>query len=159
MISEGSVERLMAKCQTGFGGHTALDQAHSCLAECYGVLGALLNERDALIAQMPKDRTEKQNNSRWHYLTALAQQLNDSGMDQVGVLKTLKKEPRVDIPNTRESLYVVYWRAVQVSMYPDKKRLSTAEISKVYEVMNRHTIKTFSIGIPWPQKFGQTGGR
>ena len=37
------VERLMKRCQTGVGGRNALDDAHSIMAECYGILGLLMS--------------------------------------------------------------------------------------------------------------------
>ena len=155
MISRDAAEKLMKQIQRGFGGSTALDQAHCCLAECYGVLGALLNERDELLRQIPRDRTDKQNSSRWLYLDMLSNALNDAGYDRVKVLQKLRKTSQVDVPNSKDALYSEYWQAIQKAMFPEKKRLNTMEISQVYEVMNRHTIKTFSIGMPWPDRFGR----
>ena len=43
------VERLMKRCQIGVGGRNALDTAHDIMAECYGTLGALVQERDSLL--------------------------------------------------------------------------------------------------------------
>ena len=42
-------ERLMKRCQIGVGGRNALDEAHSIMADCYGTIGALVNERDKLL--------------------------------------------------------------------------------------------------------------
>lgn len=49
MITTEKVEKLMKRCQIGVGGRNALDEAHSIMAECYGTLGALVQERDALL--------------------------------------------------------------------------------------------------------------
>jgi len=49
MISTNEVEKLMKRCQNGVGGYKALDAAHSIMAECYGTLWALLQERDRLL--------------------------------------------------------------------------------------------------------------
>lgn len=38
----------MKRCQIGVGGRNALDNAHDIMAECYGTLGALAQERDRL---------------------------------------------------------------------------------------------------------------
>ena len=38
-------ERLMKKLQIGVGGRGALDEAHSIMAECYGTIGSLVQER------------------------------------------------------------------------------------------------------------------
>ena len=39
----------MKRCQIGVGGRGALDKAHEIMAECYGTLGALVQERDSLL--------------------------------------------------------------------------------------------------------------
>lgn len=46
--STEKVERLMKRCQIGTSGRNALDTAHDILAECYSVLGSLVQERDML---------------------------------------------------------------------------------------------------------------
>ena len=45
------VAELMKRCQRGVGGRNALDEAHDIMAECYGTLGRLESERDALEAE------------------------------------------------------------------------------------------------------------
>ena len=52
------VERLMKRCQIGTGGRNALDEAHNLLAECYGTLGALVQERDRLRSAIVKTLAE-----------------------------------------------------------------------------------------------------
>lgn len=47
-----SIEALMKRCQVGVGGRHALDDAHSIMADCYGSLGALVQERDRLAARL-----------------------------------------------------------------------------------------------------------
>ncbi len=49
MPTTEQVERLMKRCQIGVGGRNALDNAHDIMSECYGTLGALVQERDALL--------------------------------------------------------------------------------------------------------------
>ena len=49
MPTTDDVERLMRRCQVGAGGRNALNDAHDILAECYGTLGALVQERDRLL--------------------------------------------------------------------------------------------------------------
>lgn len=49
MATTEEVERLMKRCQIGVGGRNALDTAHDIMAECYGTLGALAQERDRLL--------------------------------------------------------------------------------------------------------------
>ena len=48
-IATERVESLMKRCQIGVGGRNALDTAHDIMAECYGTLGALVQERDSLL--------------------------------------------------------------------------------------------------------------
>ena len=48
IISTADAERLMKRCQIGVGGARALDVAHDILAECYGTIGALVQERDRM---------------------------------------------------------------------------------------------------------------
>jgi hypothetical protein len=48
-IKTEDAERLMKRCQTGVGGRKALDEAHNIMAECYGTIGALVQERDRLL--------------------------------------------------------------------------------------------------------------
>jgi len=49
MATTEEVERLMKRGQIGVGGRGALDTAHDIMAECYGTLGALVQERDSLL--------------------------------------------------------------------------------------------------------------
>lgn len=48
------VDALMKRCQIGVGGRDALDQAHSIMADCYGTLGALMLEVEALRARIDR---------------------------------------------------------------------------------------------------------
>ena len=49
MATTEEVKRLMKRCQIGVGGRNALDTAHDIMSECYGMLGALVQERDRLL--------------------------------------------------------------------------------------------------------------
>lgn len=53
MVTTEEVERLMKRCQAGVGGRDALNVAHGILAECYGTLGALVQQRDELLLRQP----------------------------------------------------------------------------------------------------------
>jgi len=46
------VADLMKRCQRGVGGRNALNDAHDIMAECYGTLGRLEAERDAMRQQL-----------------------------------------------------------------------------------------------------------
>ena len=48
------VAELMKRCQRGVGGRNALNDAHDIMAECYGTLGRLEAECDAMRQQRNK---------------------------------------------------------------------------------------------------------
>ena len=61
-IKTEDAERLMKKLQIGVGGRSALENAHSIMADCYGTIGFLLSERDRLIIEnSERDRIFKEN--------------------------------------------------------------------------------------------------
>lgn len=47
-ITTQQAQRLMKRCQIGVGGSNALDDAHAIMADCYGVIGSLVAERDSM---------------------------------------------------------------------------------------------------------------
>lgn len=49
IIKTEDAERLMKRCQIGVGGRDALGTAHDIMAQCYGTIGALVQERDRLL--------------------------------------------------------------------------------------------------------------
>ena len=57
-IKRERVEALMKRCQVGTGGPRALEQAHDILADCYGMLGRLLLERDELVRQLAEGQRD-----------------------------------------------------------------------------------------------------
>jgi len=95
-----------------------------------------------------EQRTSKQNNALHLYLAQLSKALNDAGLDMKAVLK-----PEVEIPWTPENVKNHLWRPVQ-RIYLNKEsttELTTDEISKVYDVINRHLAK-FGISVPFPSE-------
>lgn len=93
-------------------------------------------------------RTPKQNNALHLYLTQLAEVLNDAGLDMKAVLK-----PEVEIPWTLENAKNHLWRPIQKLALGKESttELTTAEISKVYDIINRHLAK-FGISVPFPSE-------
>jgi hypothetical protein len=50
MISEADAQRLVRQCQVGVPrGPEAYDRLHGLLAQCYGTIGSLLQEREKLL--------------------------------------------------------------------------------------------------------------
>ena len=103
-------------------------------------------------------RTKKQNASLWKWLTMLADTLNDAGYDRIKTLQTLRKDPNIEIPNDKDTIYEDIWMKVQEAVYPEcegSSDLETTEMSNVYEIINRHLVKAFGVSIPWPDRFNK----
>jgi hypothetical protein len=92
-------------------------------------------------------RTIKQNNSLHLYFELLAGALNEAGLDMRAVMK-----PSVDIPWTAENVKNHLWRPIQkvVLNKESTTELSTDEISKVYDVLNRHLGEKFGVHEDFP---------
>lgn len=95
----------------------------------------------------PKQRTSKQNRALHKFCTILAQVLNEEGQTMTKVLK-----PGVEIEWTQESVKKYLWRPLQDVMYDKVSTadLNSDQVSKVYEVLNRHLGEKFKIHVPFP---------
>lgn len=93
-----------------------------------------------------KKRTHQQNRALHLYYQLIADALNDAGLDMRAVLK-----PEVDIPWNKTTVKEYLWRPVQNLQLGKKSttELTTDEIDKVFETLNRHLAK-FGIGEPFP---------
>src|ERR1044071_6647334 len=105
------------------------------------------------MTQPDKQRTIQQNKALHLYFQIIAEKLNDAGLDMRVVLK-----PEVEIPWTKESVKDHLWRPVQ-DLYLKKDsttELTTDEITKVYEVLNRFLAEKHGISEPFPsiEQFG-----
>ena len=91
-------------------------------------------------------RTNKQNNSLHKFCTELADVLNEQGV----TLKELFKEVEAD--NTMESVKQL-WRTFAKMKYQKKStaELSTDEITKIYEEVNRH-VSQWGIHMAFPSQ-------
>jgi len=140
---------LLKRLSNGVTESDSIDAINELLVDCYN---EILELRERIEGE---SKTEPQNNSQWLYLTMLADELNNKGIDQVAVLDELKKRPTVDLSNTKDSLYRIYWRGVRKALFPDAKRTGKKQAGEIYEAMNRHTASVFGVSIPWPDKYGQ----
>lgn len=138
-------ELLLKGLQTGV---TNADAGNALLAQCFDAITDLLK-------MIPKDRTEKQSSSRWIYLSQIAKQLNDRGIDRQVLLTQLKETAAVSAQHNRETLYDDYWKPVHKALYPSVKRLSTTQIQDVYESMNEHAGRVFGCSAAWPDQFNR----
>jgi hypothetical protein len=96
---------------------------------------------------MDKQRTIQQNKAQHLYFEQLAQKFNEAGL---GMQKVLK--PSIEIEWTKESVKKYLWKPIQEAMYSKKSttELTTDEVTKVYEVLNRHTAEKFGVGVRFP---------
>lgn len=106
------------------------------------ILEAPENEREELLRKFlhrlktsDDQRTEKQNNSLWLFMTILAETLNDMGLDQRKLLK-----PTINIPWTKDAIHDHLWVPIQEAMYGFKsttKLKKLGQLDKVHEVLMR----------------------
>ena len=82
----------------------------------------------------------------------LADELNAAGLEMRKVLK-----PEVEIIWTTESVKEYLFRPIMLAMYDiiSTTDLDTKQVSKVYEVLNRHTANRFGISLPFPSEEDQ----
>ena len=92
-------------------------------------------------------RTTIQNASLHLYFRLLAEELNGAGLD---MRKTLKET--VDIPWSEETIKEYLWRPIQDAQLRKKSttELTTSEVTKVYETLNRHLGDRFGLHVPFP---------
>lgn len=104
------------------------------------------------IVRLAKQRTDQQRKSIEVYCRELATALNDSGLDQRAVLAEMREG--VEIPWGQESVKDTLWRRIQVAIIGKESttKLSTDEVSRVYDVLNRWTGQTFGVSVPFPEK-------
>lgn len=96
---------------------------------------------------MENQRTAQQNKALYKWFTELATELNNRGLDMKTVLK-----PEVEIPWDTESVKKHLWRPLQKTILDKESttELTTAEVNKVYEVIDRHLLTKFDINMPFP---------
>lgn len=94
-----------------------------------------------------KQRSGAQNRSIHKYLTMLADELNQAGLDMKVVLK-----PEVEIPWSLESTKEYLWKPIQkaMKMKESTTELTTKEVDEVYKVLDRHISQKFGITLPFP---------
>jgi len=92
-----------------------------------------------------KRRTLQQNKALHKYFEMLADELNDAGLD-------MKKVITVDVPWSPLTVKEWLWKPVQKAqlLKESTTELTTDEINKVYETMNRLMGDKFGIHVPFP---------
>ncbi len=96
-------------------------------------------------------RTTQQNKALHKYFELVAEALNNAGLD---MRKTLK--PSVEIPWTGDTIKNYLWRPIQTEYLGKKSttELTTKDIDKIYDILNRHLGEKFGITEPFPSLDG-----
>lgn len=97
--------------------------------------------------QKQNQRTIQQNKALHKYFDLLAQALNEAGYD---MRKTLKQD--IEIPWNTETIKNYLWRPIQEAQLRKESttELTTKDIDKVYDTLNRHLGTKFGIHISFP---------
>jgi hypothetical protein len=100
-----------------------------------------------------KKRTLTQNNSIHKFCELLSEELDNAGLD---IKRTLKEE--FEIPWSPERVKELLWKPLQEAMLDKTSttQLTTKEVSKVYEVLNRWLGTKHGLHVPWPSEEDQT---
>lgn len=110
-----------------------------------------LEGKDVIITIEKKGtrRTLRQNSALHLYFQLLAEELNNAGWD---MKKTLKQD--VDISWTTESVKNYIWRPIQKALLNKKSttKLTTDEIDKVYDHVNRHIGEKTGVHVDFPSE-------
>jgi len=95
------------------------------------------------------ERTPRQNSSLHLYFRQLAEELNLAGLDMRKVLK-----PTIAIPWSEASIKSFLWKPIQEAMFNKKSttELTTAEVNKVFEVLDRHLLEKFDVNVAFPSQ-------
>jgi len=93
-----------------------------------------------------KKRTLRQNNALHLYFGLLADAFNEAGLDMKAVLTT------VDIPWTTASVKEYIWKPIQKLQLQKSSttELTTKDIDKVFDTINRHISQKFGITEAFP---------
>ena len=110
-----------------------------------------ISEHGYLVQVKTGKATTAQRNSMHLYFRQLAQVLNDAGLDMVAVLND------AEIPWSEHTVKAEIWGKVMKAI-TDKTsttQLDRDEVSKIYEVVNRHLASTFGVMLSFPNRFGE----
>ena len=97
------------------------------------------------------NRTLQQNRSLHKYLELLAEELDKEGHS---LSEIVEKIDLAEIRPTKENLKVNVWHPIQQAMYgtTSTKDLTTAQVDRVYEAVNKFIGEQFHIHIPFPSR-------
>lgn len=110
-----------------------------------------INGQNTIVADIPGERAKRtylQNRSIHKWWSIMTEKLNNAGWTK----KKYYEVKEVDIEWTPESFGEDVWRGIQEAMYQHRKtsKLEPAQVSKVYEVVNRHIGNTCGVSEDFP---------
>lgn len=101
----------------------------------------------------PKEqpRTDSQRKAIEVYCREVAKALYDEGHTLQDVIKEVKK---AEITPTQSNIKAVVWNGINEALFKktSSTELSTTEVTKIYEVMNKWLGEKFEIHIPFPNE-------
>jgi hypothetical protein len=94
---------------------------------------------------MEQQRTTKQNRAIHLWFRLLSDELNNAGLDMKKVLK-----PEVSIPWTDKNIKEYIWKPILNAMLIKKSttEMNTGDMTKIWEVINRHLGEKFGVEVP-----------
>jgi hypothetical protein len=97
-------------------------------------------------------RTLTQNNAIHLWCDQLGKALNDAGYDQRAVFAQMREG--VSIPWRDTAVKESLWKPIQAAIVgkDSTTKLSTTEVSEVYEILNRWTAEKFGVSVPFPSR-------
>jgi len=99
-----------------------------------------------------KTRTDSQNNAMHKYFDDVAVAANQEG---ITFTEFIRRRPRLEMPWTAERVKDV-WKTAQFLMYGTKSTadLTTEQVTKVYDVVNKALGEIIGIHVPFPSMEG-----
>ena len=110
-----------------------------------------IGDSNTLVLDMKGERSKRtalQNRAMHKWWSIISKKLNDAGWTK----KKYYEVKEVDIDWTPESFGEDVWRGIQDAMYQHRStsKLETDQVSKVYEVVNKHIGNTCGVSEPFP---------
>ena len=94
-------------------------------------------------------RTEAQSNALHLWFRQVAQAMDEKHID----MQALMEAKKVSVPVTENVVKEIIWQPIQAVMIGEKRttKLSSDEVSKVFDVLNRHFAENFDgLHVPFP---------
>lgn len=112
-----------------------------------------IGDKNTIVADVKGERSKRttlQNRALHKFCSMLSEALNAAGWD---MKRTLTKQ--AEIPWSAETVKDFLWRPIQVAMLDKESttKLETAEVSQVYETLNRHTSSKLGVSVEFPNRF------